>query len=130
VARTPDGGLKVVITFHLLVGLSLCGYWATQITSGFLYMGISMVREGAYITWHVIAELLTGILALVAAYLMLTNHSIGKRLGMFVSGMLLYTGINSIGLGLNLDAGLLILAIICCLGAFFSLIYLTSHEEI
>ena len=128
--RGPDAGSKILVTFLILIGFSMCGYWAIQLSSGFLFLGLSSIRNDSYIIWHVVAEVLTGILALFSAYLVLIRHPIGWRLAMFACGMLLYTGINSIGWGILHDTGLLVLFIFCSIGALFGLIYLIGRYEL
>ncbi len=127
--RGPDAGSKILVIFLLLIGFSMCGYWAIQLSSGFLFLGLGTVRNDSYIAWHVVAEVLTGILALFSAYLVLIRHPTGWRLAMFTCGMLLYTGVNSIGWGLLHDVGFLLLFIISSIGALFGLIYLIGRDE-
>jgi hypothetical protein len=128
--RGISPGIKILVTFLLLIGFSICGYWALQISSGYLYLGLSTIISDSYIFWHILAEILAGVLAILSAYLILIKHPLGLRLAMFDCGMLLYTGINSTGWGLLHDPGLLTLFIICTIGAFLGLIYLSFKDEL
>ena len=128
--RSHKSGEKVLITYFLLVGLSMCGYWATQLSGSYLADGVATKIRESYIVWHVIAEIATGVLALISAFLMLSNNPLGLRLGLFTCGLLLYTGLNSIGWAQLHDPGLLILYIIAALGAIYGFFYLLTREEL
>ena len=127
---TNDFGAKFLVVLFLLVGLSICGYWATQLSAGFLSLGISTVINDSYIVWHIMAEIITGALAIISAFLILSRNMFGLRLGFFTCGMLLYTGLNSIGWGMRHDPGLLVLFIISAIGAIFGFFYFMGREEL
>jgi hypothetical protein len=128
--RTRDFTTKFLVVFFLLVGLSICGYWGTQLSSGFLPLGVNTISGDSYIIWHVIAELIAGIITIIAAFLLLTRNALGHRLGLFSCGMLLYTGLSSIGWGILHDPGLLALFIITSLGSLFGFFALIGREEL
>ena len=128
--RNIDAGSKILVTYLIIIGLSICTYWLIQISGGFLFLGMDTVRDSSYITWHVVAELITGIIAVFAAYLMLIRHPTGYRLAMFACGLLLYTSLNSIGWGLLHDPGLLVIYIISSLGSLYGFVYILSRDEI
>ena len=128
--RGHKSGEKLIITYFLLVGLWICGYWATQLSGNYLVDGIATKISESYIVWHVIAEVASGVLALISAFLMLSNSSFGLRMGLFTCGMLLYTGLNSIGWGILQDPGLLALFIITSMGAIFGFFALIGREEL
>lgn len=128
--RSTGSGSKILVTFLMIIGFLICGYWVTQLSGGFLFRGLGTIRNSNYIIWHIIAEFITGILSIISAYLVLSRHPLGKRLAMFTCGMLLYTGLNSIGWGSLHDPGLLTIFIICSIGAFFGLFYLIGQDEI
>jgi len=127
--RTPDLGSKILVTFFLLIGFSLSGYWLTRIAGDYLYQGFSAAKGESYTLWHVIAEFVTAILSILSAFLILGRNPLGYRLALFACGLLLYTGLSSIGLGLIRDPGLLILFIICDIGALFGFFYIIGREE-
>jgi hypothetical protein len=128
--RTPDMGSKILVTYLLLMGFSMCGYWVTQIASGFLSLGFATVDGGVYLAWHVVAEFVAAIFSILAAFLILGRNPLGYRLALFACGMLLYTGISSIGWGQVHDPGLLALFIICAAGALFGFFYILSRGEL
>jgi hypothetical protein len=128
--RTRDFSTKFLVVYFLLVGLSICGYWGTQLSSGFLELGVNTVKSDSYIIWHVLAEFIAGIITVIAAFLLLTRNALGHRLGLFACGMLLYTGLSSIGWGMLHDPGIMALFIITLLGAIFGFFALIGREEL
>ena len=128
--RTPDMGSKILVTYLLLIGFCMCGYWVTQIAGGFLYLGFATVDGGSYLAWHVVVEFVAAIFSVLAAFLILSRNPLGYRLALFACGMLLYTGLNSISWGLHHDPGLLTLFIICAVGALFGFFYILSRGEL
>ena len=128
--RTHNFSTKFLVVYFLLVGLSICGYWGTQLSSGYLPLGINTVKSDSYIIWHVLVEIITGALTIISAFLILSRNFFGLRLALFTCGMLLYTGLNSIGWGMLHDPGLLALFIITSLGAIFGFFALIGREEL
>ena len=128
--RTPDLGSKILVTFFLLMGFSLSGYWLTQITGDFLSAGFSNAESEGIPISHVIADFATAILSIISAFLILGRNPFGYRLALFACGMLLYTGLSSIGWGWYHDPGLLILFVICAIGALFGFFYIIGRGEV
>ncbi len=128
--RSRDFGSRFLVVFFLLIGLSMIGYWLIQISGGFLIEGSGTIVGESLIIWHIIAEILTGLLAAIAAFQLLSKNPFGLRLGLFTCGMLLYTGLNSIGWGILHDPGLLAIFIICAAGAVFGFFTLIGREEL
>ncbi|MCD6161953.1 MAG: hypothetical protein J7K40_06020 [candidate division Zixibacteria bacterium] len=128
--RSSGSGSKILVTYLMLIGFIIGGYWVIQLSGSFLFHSSGTIRNSNYIIWHIIAELITSILSIIAAYLVLIRHPLGKRLAMFTCGMLLYTGLNSIGWGSLHDPGLLTIFMFCSIGAFFGLFYLIGQDEI
>ena len=129
-ARVNDFGGRFLVVFFLLVGLSICGYWATQLSAGYLSVGINTVISDSFIVWHIIAEIIAGVLAIISAFLILSRNMFGLRLGLFTCGMLLYTGVNSIGWGLRHDPGLLVLFIISAIGGLYGFFHILGRDEL
>ena len=129
-SRSHKSGERLLITYFLLVGLSICGYWATQLSGSYLADGMATKISERYVIWHVTAEIASGVLALISAFLMLSNNPLGLRLALFTCGMLIYTGLNSIGWAQLHDPGLLILYIIAAIGAIYGFFYLLTREEL
>lgn len=123
-------GSKILVTYLLLTGFSICAYWLTQMASGFLYLDLTTIEGESYIAWHIIAELLTGLLSLISAFLILSRHELSWRIALFTCGLLLYTGLNSIGWGMHNDPSLLTIFIISSLGALYGLFYILGKGEI
>ncbi len=128
--RSRDLSAKIMVVFLLLLGLSILGYWLIQLSSGFLAQGTATVKGESLVIWHIIAEMLTGLLAIITAFLILAHNPLGLRLGLFTCGMLLYTGLNSIGWGILHDPGLLVLFVISTVGALFGFLSLIGREEL
>ncbi|MCP4582004.1 MAG: hypothetical protein GY839_10320 [candidate division Zixibacteria bacterium] len=128
--RDQNLSIKFLITYLLLMGFSICGYWIVQLSDGFLHQGMATIDSGTYIVWHLIAEFLAAVLSIIAAFMMLSRNPLGFRFGLAACGMLLYTGLNSIGWGLLQDPGLLILYIICAIGAFFGIFIILGRAEL
>ena len=128
--RGQDLSIKFLITYLLLVGISLCGYWIVQISSGFFDLGLATMQSDTQMVWHLITEFLTAGLSIIAAFMMLSRNPLGFRLGLASCGMLLYTGLNSISWGLLQDPGVLILFLICAIGAIYGIFVLLGREEL
>ena len=123
-------GAKILVTYLLLMGFFICGYWITQLAGGFLFLGLATAVGETYIAWHILAELLTGLLSLISAFLLLGRHGLSWRVALFTCGLLSYTGLNSIGWGLYNDPSLLAIFIISSLGALYGFFYLLLKAEI
>jgi hypothetical protein len=112
------------------MGFFICGYWLTQVASGFLYLGLATIEGDSYISWHIIAELLTGLLSIISAFLILGRHSLSWKVVLFTCGLLFYTGLNSIGWGMYNDPSLLAIFIISSLGALYGFFFILAKGEI
>lgn len=128
--RSRDFGAKFLVVYFLLLGLSMLGYWVIQLSGDLLKDGASTVIGDRLIVWHIIAEMLTGLLAIIAAFQILGHNPLGLRIGLFTCGLLFYTGLNSIGWGILHDPGLLVLFIISALGAVFGFFNLMGRGEL
>jgi len=128
--RSRDLGSKFLVVFLLLLGLSILGYWVIQLSGGYLTEGSSTIKGDSLAIWHVVAEMLAGLLSVISAFLILAHNPLGLRLGFFTCGMLLYTGLNSIGWGALHDPGLLVLYIISSVGALLGFFSIIGREEL
>lgn len=79
----------------IIVGLGMIGFWTIHIISGKLQQGIKTLENGGYIIFHITIEIITGILCTVGGITIILTYSWGYLLALFASGMLFYTGINS-----------------------------------
>jgi len=79
-----------------IVGLGMIGFWAQHMASGGMPQGIRTLESDGFIAFHITVELLTGILCMVGGLAVALNSEWGLPVGLFASGMLAYTGINSL----------------------------------
>ena len=88
-----DLAIGILLT---VVGLGMIGFWVHHIASGGIPQGIRTLESEGFIAFHITVELLTGILCMVGG--LAVALALGWRLpvGLFASGMLAYTGINSL----------------------------------
>ena len=108
-----------------IVGLGMIGFWAIHIRNGGLPQGLRTLESGGYIAFHVTAETLTGILCLLAGIAVAMDVQWGYPVGLGASGMLLYTGINSLAWKeVRNKPAFSIMFIVPTLIAVFSIIYL------
>jgi len=128
--RSYDLGARFLVVYFILIGVSICGFWITQLSSGYQPQPSGMVIETDFSTWHIIADMLAGIMAVISAFLLLGRNPIGFRLSFFTCGLLLYTGLSSVGWANGYDPGLFVLFVIILIGAIFGFFYLFSKEEI
>lgn len=78
------------------VGLGMLTFWTLHILSGKLDHGFKTLGNGGFILFHIGIEIFTGLLCLAGGTAMATMQRWGDAVALFASGMLLYTGINSL----------------------------------
>jgi hypothetical protein len=88
-----DLAIGILLT---IVGLGMIGFWVRHIASGGMPQGIRTLESDGFIAFHITIELLTGILCMVGGLSVALNSGWGLPVGLFASGMLAYTGINSL----------------------------------
>ena len=79
-----------------IVGLGMIGFWVRHIACGGMPHGIRTLESDGFIAFHITVELLTSILCIVGGLAVALNYGWGLPVGLFASGMLAYTGINSL----------------------------------
>ena len=80
----------------MIVGLGMIIFWVRHMTTGGLPQGIRTLESGGYIAFHITAELITGILCILGGLALTLTLKCGAPVSLFASGMLAYTGINSL----------------------------------
>jgi hypothetical protein len=88
-----DLAIGILLT---IVGLGMIGFWVRHIASGGMPQGIRTLESDGFIAFHITVELLTGILCMVGGLAVALAAGWGLPVGLFASGMLAYTGINSL----------------------------------
>jgi hypothetical protein len=107
-----------------LVGVAMIGFWALHIARGGLPKGIVTVESDAYITLHIVAELVTAVACLLGGLALSLGLGWGPAVGLIASGMLAYAGINSLGWGLRNSRPISIGLVVAVLMATASCAYL------
>ena len=80
----------------IIVGLGMVLFWVHHMATGGLPQGIRTLESGGYIAFHITAELITGILCIFGGLALMLTLTCGVPVALFASGMLAYTGINSL----------------------------------
>ena len=80
----------------MVVGLGMVLFWARHVATGGLPEGIRTLESGGYIAFHITAELITGVLCILGGLALALAIRCGAPVALFASGMLAYTGINSL----------------------------------
>ena len=80
----------------LLIGLGMIGFWVLHISKGGLLQGIRTLESGGYIAFHITAEFITAILLVLGGLALTLSIKCGAPVALFASGMLAYTGMNSL----------------------------------
>jgi len=88
-----DLAIGILLT---IVGLGMIGFWVHHIASGGMPQGMRTLESDGFIAFHIAVELLTGILCMVGGLAVAMTLGWGLPVGLFASGMLAYTGINSL----------------------------------
>lgn len=78
----------------MLIGLLMLGQWAFFISTGKVP---ELRTEPVRIAFHLVAEIVTSFLLIVAGVLLLAGNHAGTVLGLVANGMLMYTVIVSPG---------------------------------
>ena len=80
----------------MIVGLGMIGFWLWHISKGGLPQGIRTLESGGYIAFHITIEIITGILCVLGGLALVLTLKWGAPVALFASGMLAYTGMNSL----------------------------------
>jgi len=80
----------------LLVGLAMILFWADFISSGGLDQGLATVDNNVFIVPHILAEVLTALLAIVGGFGLFIGRGWGMATALVALGGILYTSVNSL----------------------------------
>ncbi len=80
----------------ILVGLAIMAYWVNFALKGNLPQGLWTVENNQYIAYHIGAEGLMALLAIVGGFGLLVGRGWGMATALVALGALLYTGVNSL----------------------------------
>ena len=80
----------------VILGLGMILFWVLHMAAGKLSQGIRTLESGGYIAFHITAELITGILCILGGLALMLTLKYGVSVALFASGMLAYTGVNSL----------------------------------
>jgi len=83
-----------VAVLLVITGFGMIAFWVLHIFKGGLPKGLKTVENGGYIGFHVVIELITGLVCVSSGALLLVGR--GPALMPIAAGMLLYTSINSL----------------------------------
>jgi hypothetical protein len=78
-------------------------YWLGWLRRGNLKQGLRTVEGDSYIALHVAAEVLTGVVSVVAAIGLVTGRAWAAIAAAFALGMVAYSTINALGWALRND---------------------------
>lgn len=78
------------------VGIGIIIFWVQHIIKGGLPGGVKTNESGGYIIFHITIELLTGVLCVIGGLTLILGLSWNMPVALFASGMLFYTGVNSL----------------------------------
>ncbi len=87
----------VVGLLLILLGLAIIIYWVNFVARGNLPQGLWTVEDGSYIAYHLAAEGLISLLAVVGGFGLLAGQGWGMATALVALGGLLYTSVNSLG---------------------------------
>ena len=79
-----------------IVGVGMIGFWLVHILNGGMPDGIRTLESGGYIAFHISIELITGILCLTGGLALAICQAWANPIALFASGLLAYTGVNSL----------------------------------
>jgi hypothetical protein len=79
-----------------IVGVGMIGFWFVHILSGRMPDGIRTLESGGYIAFHISIEVITGMLCLTGGLALAICQTWANPIALFASGMLAYTGVNSL----------------------------------
>jgi len=89
-------------------GAGIVRYWVRWLRKGNLSEGVRTVEGDSYIVLHVAAEVLAGVVSVVAAIGLVTGRAWATIAGAFALGMVAYSTINALGWALRNDRKLVV----------------------
>ena len=79
-----------------VTGAGMIGFWVVHIITGGMPQGIKTLESGGFIAFHISIETITGILCLMGGLALASGQAWANPVALFASGMLAYTGVNSL----------------------------------
>ena len=77
-------------------GTGMIGFWLVHVIKGGMSRGIRTLESGGYIAFHISIETITGLLCLAGGLALASGQTWANPIALFASGMLAYTGVNSL----------------------------------
>ena len=99
---------RALAGFLGLTGAGILRYWVRWLRQGNLKEGVRTVEGDSYVALHVAAEMLAGVVSIVAAVGLVTGRTWATIVGAFALGMVAYSTINALGTALHSDRKLVI----------------------
>jgi len=87
----------IVSILLTLVGFSMLGFWGMWLAQGNLVDGVNTVENNNYIVFHITAESIAGLIAILGAIGLFIGWQWGRSLAFIAGGMVIYSTINSLG---------------------------------
>jgi hypothetical protein len=120
---------KALAGFLGFTGAGIIRYWVSWLRKGNLKEGLRTVEGDSYIALHVAAEVLAGLLSVVAAIGLATGRTWATIVGAFALGMVAYSTINALGWALRNDRKLVVPLLGALGGSLRGLAALFRREE-
>jgi len=89
-----------------ILGVGMLGFWATWLAQGDLRGGIATIENNQFIVFHVTAEAIAALLALVGAAGLWLRRTWGRAVSCVAGGMVVYATINSLAYSVKNDPAL------------------------
>jgi len=120
---------KALAGFLGFTGAGIIRYWVGWLRKGNLKEGLRTVEGDSYVALHVAAEVLAGLLSVVAAIGLVTGRAWATIAGAFALGMVAYSTINALGWALRNDRKLVLPLLGALSGSLRGLAALLRRQE-
>ena len=101
-------GSRALAGFLGFTGAGMMRFWLRWLRQGNLKQGLRTVEGDSYIALHVAAEVLTGLVSVVAAIGLVAGRAQATIVAAFALGMIAYSTINALGWALRNDRKLVL----------------------
>ena len=120
---------KALAGFLGFTGAGIIRYWVGWLRKGNLKEGLRTVEGDSYVALHVAAEVLAGLLSVVAAIGLVTGRAWATIAGAFALGMVAYSTVNALGWALRNDRKLVLPLLGALSGSLRGLAALLRRQE-
>src|SRR3712207_6411120 len=127
--RTIARGDRLAAGFLVLAGLGVLSIWGISLVQGAFADGLWHYQDGNYPLFHLAAEGLMGVAALIAGAALWRGTAAGCGLGLLACGMLGYSAVNNAGWPLRNDPTLLVPMGATLVGALLTAVYLLRGKD-